>query len=441
MPGVQEEQAELYEEPTSSSDGRPSTSSSLHPPTPSQSRENSASGAEFIDANREQARRSAVLADISTDWSSIYSPPKKGTDDSKVASLKAVAIKGILEKLGGHNKKNWQKRYCVMSGPLMYFYEKESSKSYNNFICVLNFTVSEEPSMTNVKKKQFAFKLTHTDTSTGNKKDYCFRAISADTREKWITAVQKVIEKPPGPPIGPSLSGTSLGGVSTTLPRMPVGGGAKSLSVPELHTKPRAATVGADEIYDDVPEPIKEESEEEDGGDYLPVSPGHVEELSSSAEYVDVQPAVEDGLEEEYEDTSAYQPNQPPPPMTPPPGPPTSHPPFPTPTPPIPQEAPSSRKPAPPPPSEPEVDTSKCYKQGSNGIVLKKVYVMLWNFEAHEQDELGLSRGDLVLVNEPNENSEWWYGELLDNDATKRLGRKGLFPRQYTDPAFDLVTA
>lgn len=296
--------------------------------------------------------------------------------------------------------------------------------------------------MTNEKKKQFAFKLTHTDTSTGNKKDYCFRAISEETREKWITAIQKVNQRPAGPPLG-FLSSSSLGGgTSVTLPRMP-SSGPVNLSVPP---KARSATVVADneDLYEDLPEPIKEESEEEDGGDYLPVSPIHenqVEDLSSSAEYIDVQPAPDNDIEEEYIDASPFQPDQPPPPMTPPPGPPTSHPPLSPPPQPAPQETPTRQKVAPPPPSEPEVDTAKVYSQGTNGITLKNVYVILWDFEAHEQDELGLSRGDLVLVNEPVDNSDWWSGELLDNDASKKLGRKGLFPRQYTELAFDPVTA
>ena len=431
------QEPELYEEP-SSSDGRPSTSSSLQPPTPTQSRENSASGSEHIASMREKAQmeRSAILADVSTDWNVIYSPPKKGTGDSKISSLKGISIKGNLEKLGGRNKKNWQKRYCVMSGPLMYFYEKESSKSYNNFICVLNFIVSKEPSMTNEKKKQFAFKLSQTDSSTGRKKDYCFRAISSETRDKWIMCIEKVLQKIPLPQ---SASSTSIG--SATLPRMPSSNSSLS-PIPAEPPKPRSITFAVDnppegedgELYEDVPapEPIPEE-EEEEGDDYLPVSPLHeVEELSSSAEYVDVAPGDE-VFEEEYEDTTSYQIEQPPPPVSPPPGPPTSHPPFPTPV------SPPTFKPAPPPPVE--VDTDKLYNQGSNGIILKNVFVSLWNFDAHEKDEMGLTRGDLVFVKDPNKQSDWWFGELLNGEATKKMGQKGLFPRQYADLAFEPVAS
>ena len=65
----------------------------------------------------------------------------------------------------------------------------------------------------------------------------------------------------------------------------------------------------------------------------------------------------------------------------------------------------------------------------------------LWDFEAHEKDELGLIRGDLILVNEPSDKSDWWFGELLDIEATKKIGKRGLFPRQYADLAFEGVAS
>ena len=111
-------------------------------------------------------------------------------------------------------------------------------------------------------------------------------------------------------------------------------------------------------------------------------------------------------FEEEYEDTTSYQIEQPPPPVSPPPGPPTSHPPFPTPV------SPPTFKPAPPPPVE--VDTDKLYNQGSNGIILKNVFVSLWNFDAHEKDEMGLTRGDLVFVN-PDTSTPLSAGDGVSN--------------------------
>ena len=466
---VQDGPSDLYEEPisTTSSGGRPSTSSSLHVLTPSQSRENSASGAEFIETTQQrvQLEQSALIGDMSMDWGSIYSPIKG--DKVKVGTLKSVSIKGLLEKLGGRKQKTWQRRYCVLAGPLMYFYEKESSKTYNNYIVLSNFTITLAPNVTVEKKKQFAFRLSHLDTSTGKKKDYYFRAISAKTRDKWITAIQKTMQ-----------STLPHSHVSATLPRM-ISNTERSFPVFEdPEEKRRAMSVGDDdgqELYEDVAAQIPEVSvEEEDAGDYLPVSPVHegtdehnVEELSSSAEYVDVQPNRDDVEEENYEDTTNFQPDLPPPPLSPPPGPPTSYPPpssFPPgppithpppsslpPGPPITHPPPSrgpelpphdshsypSRKPAPPPPTESTIDTEKVYTQGSNGIVLKNVYVVVWNFEAHERDELNLNRGDLVLVSNSQDDGDWWFGELLDNDAENKLGRSGLFPREYADLAFE----
>lgn len=450
----QDEPSDVYEEPisTTSSGGRPSTSNSLHVPTPSQSRENSASGAEHIEPTRQrvQLEQSSVIGDMSMDWGSIYSPIKG--DKVKVNTLKAVSIKGILEKLGGRKQKTWQRRYCVMAGPLMYFYEKESSKTYNNHIVLPNFTVALAPNMTDEKKKHFAFRLSHLDTSTGKKKDYYFRAISAETRDKWVTAIQKNVQSTPPP-----------SRVSATLPRMPSSTGNSFPVFEEPPEKRRTMSVGDNEqeLYEDMPERIPEESiEEEDAGDYLPVSPvhegtdeHHVEELSSSAEYVDVQPNTDDIQEEEYEDTTNFQTDLPPPPLSPPPGPPTSHHPLlsPPPGPPITHPPPSgapklpphdsnsypSRKPAPPPPTESMIDTDKVYTQGSNGIVLKNVFVIVWNFQAHEKDELNLNRGDLVLVSNTQGDADWWFGELLDKEAEKKLGRSGLFPREYADLAFE----
>ena len=60
-----------------------------------------------------------------------------------------------------------------MAGPLMYFYEKESSKTFNNFIMIPSFSVEISDKMSD--KKHFAFKLTQQDHA-GKKKDYCFRS-------------------------------------------------------------------------------------------------------------------------------------------------------------------------------------------------------------------------------------------------------------------------
>ena len=348
------------------------------------------------------------------DWSNVYTTPPKG-EKMKASTIKNISIKGYLDKLGGRNHKTWQRRYCVLAGPLMYFYEKESSKSYNNCIALLSFTESEAPNMTNEKKNQFSFKLTHVDSSTGKKKDYYFRTTSQDVRNKWLSCIAK-------------LSKTVLSSAQNTFSTMPRGMPSHTAgpSPPRKRTHSDGEVEVEGELYEDMAIP----EEPEDQGEYVAVSPAENQgniELESSEEYVDVVPQ-QDIEQEEYEDTSAFQ--QPPPPLSPPPGPPSEV--FPLPPKPGQSEAPK----APPPPPPVEVDTSRVYSQPTD-ISLEKVFVTLWDFAASENDELALHRGDLVYVSSPLSSEEWWYGEALDPEASKRLGPAGFFPQKYSTIAFE----
>ena len=413
---LQEDNAETYEEPLS----RPSTASLQ----PNSSQENSGSGAEYAETTRIGREQDKSIEMSTADWGTVYMPPKN--EKKKVSSLKNVLIKGFLEKLGGKSQKNWQRRYCVLAGTLMYFYEKDNSKSYNNCIAIQLFNGSPAPNMTNEKKKQFAFKLTQLDSQTGKNKDYYFRANSSDIREKWLSCISRVACSSPLPQ---KLS-------ASTLPRMPSQISPTGMS--EDNRKKRATSFGgADEeegeLYEDMAIP---EEGEEDQDEYVAVAPGEQEgKFESSEEYVDV--VKQDEIDqEEYEDTTNFQ--QPPPPLSPPPGPPSKV--F---SPPQPQ-APLPKSPAPPPHSDlgPVVDTSRVYTQPStNGIHLEKVFVSMWDFAAGEEDELNLRRGDLVYVNSPRNSDEWWFGELLDHDAARKLGPTGFFPRNYSTQAFEAVNA
>lgn len=301
----------------------------------------------------------------------------------------------------------------------MYFYEKESSKNYNNCIALLSFTESEAPNMTNEKKYQFGFKLTHLDSNTGKKKDYYFRTTSQDVRNKWLSCIA-------------NLSKTVLSSAPNAFSTMPRGMPSHTVasSVPP-RKRTHSEGEGEGELYEDMAIP----EEAEDQGEYVAVSPaenhGNIE-LESSEEYVDVVPQ-HDIEQEEYEDTSAFQ--QPPPPLSPPPGPPSEV--F-TPALSLPPKAPghaeAPKAPAPPPPVE--VDTSRVYTQPSD-ISLEKVFVTLWDFAASASDELALHRGDLVYVSSPLTSEEWWYGEALDPEASKRLGAAGFFPQRYSTVAFE----
>lgn len=397
--------------------------------------------------DKEQQQFGENMADMSMDWGNVYTTPSKG-EKLKVSSLSNVKIKGPLEKLGGRSHKTWQKRYCVLSGALMYFYEKESSKTYNNCIAVLSFKATPALNVTNDKKKQFGFKLTQEDSATGKHKDYYFRATTAELRDKWLSCVGNV---------DTTTSTSSLLSLSAsrqvsaaTLPRMP-----SQVSPVNPPVRPeerrRARSVGQEEeegeLYEDMAvtddgegtiEELNEDAEEE-LDEYVDIDTGkkgddRVIELESSEEYVDIVPQG-DVEQEEYEDTSTFQ--QPPPPLSPPPGPPSEV--F---MPPPPQQGPPSKAPAPPPLTEPEVNTSEVYTQEtSGGIVLEKVYVSLWDFAGGEGDELVLHRGDLVFVNRPLDTQLWWYGELLDADASRKLGPAGFFPQNYSTLAFETVSS
>ena len=426
---------------------RPSTANgSLPGMTPPGSRENSGSGVEYMEANRSRVQE----PDAALEWSTVYQLPTTSAK-VKASQLEGVSIKGPLEKLGGKSHKSWQKRYCVLAGPMMYFYEKESSRTFNNLISVPSFSVDVSENLSD--KKHFAFKLTQLDHS-GKKKDYCFRSTSSENRDKWVNAMRKVI--------GMTKAQSNRPGAAT-MPRMPSSKPVSAMPVPAPE-KPRSITLGAidepeepQELYEPVDNAVAGGAEEEDDQDeYVPVSPDAIkDDFESSEEYIDVEPHADEPTEL-YEEPpiTLHEELPPPPPTSPPPGPPKEHP-FPpssSPTPPAmppkpveparpPKPSPSiGKKPAPLPPESPKVDTSRVYVQSTNGISLERVFVTLWDFAAGEKDEINLKRGDLVFVKDPKENADWWFGELLDNEATTKLGKSGFFPRTYASHAFEAIT-
>ena len=177
---------DVYEEPVVS----PPPPPGVPTPTPPPSAENSGSGAVYA--------RTQIIAggppanETATEW--MYDTMKKDEKRKKASQLENVLCKGNLEKLGGKNKKNWQVRFCVLAGPFMYFYEKESSKTYRNRIALPMYTVAEAPEHSNAKRRHFAFKLTHTDLS-GAKKDYFFRSSKKESCDTWVQAMRNVNER------------------------------------------------------------------------------------------------------------------------------------------------------------------------------------------------------------------------------------------------------
>lgn len=417
---------DLYEEPVPTS---------LNTPTPPRSQENSGSG--LFERNPNQTSQSSMtMSMVAEDWNAVYSTAKPKGEKCRVKDLKTIVIKGYLEKLGGRSHKTWQKRYCVISGPLMYFYEKDNSKSYNNSIALPLFAPTESSEFTVPKKKQFSFILTHTDVATGKKKDYYFRANSESIRNKWVTAIKTVCD---------TANSTTF--ASATLPRMPS-------QHPTARTSPlmlrRTASVGKieEELQEDVQQELYEEmgasedtqmiDESEEYVDVPAASPNdQIQELNSSDEsdvdeYVAVDPG-EDPLSPasaQDESTLTLPPRQPPPPITPPPSS-SSHQ---HPLPPVTAPPPSHHRP------DPTVDLERVYIEDGNGIDFAKVFVAVWDFAAGDSDELNLKRGDLVLVGEPSSNAEWWYGETLDSSAAGKLGRAGFFPQSYSSSAFQVAS-
>lgn len=140
-------------------------------------------------------RLSIIPEDLIEDWEMAYekSDVVKKKEKVKPSKLKNVIYKGWLEKLGGRNQKSWQKRYCVLADVFMYFYEKESSNTYNNRIPIPGFVPNPADNLTKPKKNQFCFKLSAVNSS-GVLKDYYFRAKTESECTGWIESIRSLAE-------------------------------------------------------------------------------------------------------------------------------------------------------------------------------------------------------------------------------------------------------
>ena len=88
---------------------------------------------------------------------------------------------------------------------------------------------------------------------------------------------------------------------------------------------------------------------------------------------------------------------------------------------------------------DPVVNTEKVYTQSQDGVPYNKVYVILWDFEGVDNDEIKVKRGDLVHVSKPDKGHEWWFGELVSQDCSRKTGPTGLFPANYCSVAFEVA--
>ena len=165
------------------------------------------------------------------------------------------------------------------------------------------------------------------------------------------------------------------------------------------------------------------------------VNTHHIDDDEPQEEYVDLQPTnkeiIEEEPQEDYVEAGEFQTPQRPPLAS-------SQPPLPP--PPLQVSRPPQQLQQPVRRPDPHVDTDKTYIKRQNGIQYDRVYVLMWDFNGTDSDELKLNRGDLVLVNEPKVGQEWWYGEQLDQDANIKIGSCGLFPASYSSPAFQLIS-
>ena len=174
-------------------------------------------------------RSSMISEDLLGDWEIAYEQSSnKKKEKIKASKLENVIFKGWLEKLGGRNHKTWQGRYCVLAGIFMYFYEKESSSTYNNRIPILGFVPNPADNLTNPKKKHFCFKLSAMN-SIGDSKDYYFRSKTEQECTGWIESIGSVAEVGRGivekrksmtlPANSSSLKPTTVAHDSNSMPR------------------------------------------------------------------------------------------------------------------------------------------------------------------------------------------------------------------------------
>ncbi len=151
----------------------------------------------LLTVSDEDKRKSLVPEHLICDWADVYdsSIVNKKKEKIKPSKLSNILVKGWLEKLGGRNHNNWQKRYCVLAAMFMYFYEKETSSTYNNRIPIPGFLAIASEELTRPKRSLYAFKLSSTELSGGKSKDYYFRAKTEAERDQWVAVVRNIFQQ------------------------------------------------------------------------------------------------------------------------------------------------------------------------------------------------------------------------------------------------------
>ena len=331
---------------------------------------------------------------------------------------------GIIEKLGGKNQEKWQKRYCVLTHTYLYFFENAKSKKQNNQIYIPAFSVT--PVRERGDEKHYCFKLSskeaksyyfrvndsevfnswmhnlsqfcsnlhslsvggpipRAETMVFNQDDVISSASSSDEADADSNLLDTIKEDPDPPPIPPPASG---------IPRSPqVLRKISPVPVPSVQTPPPTSTLpqtlsaappppSSGKLSVDLPPPPTR------SGSVLESGPGlSVKQLRQikHSQLKSLSEARDNSLEAE----------------------------------------------------EVQVDTGKVYETSEEeDFPYDKIYVAKWDFIGGEGDELSFKRGELLLVADPTESSEWWIGDLLHATTLKARDLSGLFYSAYAEPAF-----
>ena len=209
----------------------------------------------------------AVPVHLIDSWEDAYdiTNMSKKKEKIKASKLSNVLVKGWLEKLGGRSHNNWQKRYCVLAAMFMYFYEKESSGTYNNRIPIPGFQAAPSADLTRPKRNLYAFKLSSIEsTGTGKAKNYYFRAKTEAERDQWVEVIKKIFDQ-----------GRAV------IERK------KSQTLPLTSPSNRSGFVGGVNHHP-IEEPIQE--------DYEAITPAVIEEEDDQEDYIDVRYKMDDSL-------------------------------------------------------------------------------------------------------------------------------------------------
>ncbi|XP_033116945.1 src kinase-associated phosphoprotein 2-like [Anneissia japonica] len=368
-----------------------------------------------------------------------------GSSGAKIEPIAAEKVfmpsmTGNLEKKSKHLiGKSWQTRYCLIKDNVFYYYKKRSASEQQGNIVLNGYEGRPCPHLESGKKKDCTFELV-----CPTKRSFQFIAPDIATMNSWIEAVQKASKIP-----FPTSENTEK-----VLPD-----DCDALYEDTAVEEPDAMYDDTDiKTHDQEPEDFDDVYELVES-DYADARRKAAEEESKTARPMvlpaiplPAKPAGNPEPEEDfgglYDDVSI----EPPPPTVPKKDPPSNKP-----LPQLPGQilSPAQKKPLPSLPSpavpakSPVTDssvtqpsdiaspTSTPAKEQTNGDVTPEpweedynnIYMSKWNCESGSDNELALSRGDLVhILSREYDSYGWWVGE--------KNFKVGLVPIDYLMKAY-----